>query len=100
MIYVLTLFTRFASAKDDITPAHPLEESLANVSHYALSLAVLQIYRSVCVSLSPCIQQAAREEALRMQVMRDTQGRHMPLRLLMERSIVSRVSLEMCQVFL
>ena len=27
-----------------------------------------------------------------MQVMRDTQGRHMPLRLLMERSIVSKVS--------
>ena len=79
-------------------PAHPLEESLANVSHYALSLAVLQICHCVC--LSPCIQQAAREEALRMQVMRDTQGRHMPLRLLMERSIVSRVSLEMCQVFL
>ena len=97
MIYVLTSFARFASAKDDITPAHPLEESIANVSHYALSLAR---YIALCVSLSPCIQQAAREEALRMQVMKDTQGRHMPLRLLMERSIVSRVSLEICRVYL
>ena len=50
-MYILTSFVRFASAKDDITPAHPLEESLANVSHYALSLAVFQIYHCVCLSL-------------------------------------------------
>lgn len=55
----------FASAKDEITPGHPLETSLAN--------------------------HAARQEAMRMQVLQNTQGRHMPLIMQMERSIVSKI---------
>lgn len=35
--------------------------------------------------------QTERQEAIRMQVLRNTQGRHMPLLLQMERSIVSKV---------
>lgn len=60
-----TLRYGFASAKEEVAPAHPLEQSVANYG--------------------------ASQEALRMQVLRSTQGRHMPLRLQMERSIVSKI---------
>ncbi|CAI8017117.1 Proteasome maturation protein [Geodia barretti] len=60
-----TLRYGYSSARDEISPAHPLEHVLA--SH------------------------AVREEALRMQILRDAQGSGVPLRMQMERSIVSRV---------
>lgn len=28
-------YTRFASAKEEVAPAHPLEQSVANVSHWS-----------------------------------------------------------------
>lgn len=75
---------RFGSAKEDITPAHPLEQKLANVSYHILSAL------SLIFSLS--VQHAASQEEMRMQVLRNSQGRHMPLMLQMERKIVSKVS--------
>jgi proteasome maturation protein len=63
--FVVLFSHRYSSARDEISPAHPLEQVLT--SH------------------------AVREEALRMQILRDAQGSGVPLRMQMERSIVSRV---------
>ena len=76
--------SRFGSVKEDITPTHPLEQKLANVGCHVLC--------ALCPSISSLfVQHTASQEEMRMQVLRNSQGRHMPLMLQMERKIVSKV---------